>query len=81
MLVLDLRGRGSPPIAPASLEPFVVTQRRYGAGQGTIPLGNNNPGAITGEYIDGGNVIHGFLVARLVSLSRSGQTGTPNKRA
>ena len=36
-----------------------------GAGQGTIPLGNNNPGAITGEYIDGGNVVHGFLVQGL----------------
>ncbi len=31
MLVLDLRGRDSRPIAPASLEPFVATQQRYGA--------------------------------------------------
>ena len=65
MLVPDLRGRGSRQIAPASLEPIVATQQRYGAGQGTIPLGNNNPGAITGEYIDGANVIHGFLVQGL----------------
>jgi lysyl-tRNA synthetase class I len=31
MPVPDLRGHGSPPIAPASLEPFVATQQRYGA--------------------------------------------------
>jgi hypothetical protein len=36
-----------------------------GAGQGTIPLDNNNAGTITGEYIDGANVIHGFVVEGL----------------
>jgi hypothetical protein len=32
-----------------------------GAGQGTIPVANNDTGAIVGEAIDGGTVIHGFL--------------------
>jgi hypothetical protein len=32
-----------------------------GAGQGTIPVDNNDTGAITGEAIDGGSIIHGFL--------------------
>jgi hypothetical protein len=32
-----------------------------GAGQGTIPVDNSDPGAIVGEAIDGGTVIHGFL--------------------
>jgi hypothetical protein len=36
-----------------------------GAGQGTIPLDNNNSGAITGQDIDKGNVTHGFLVLGL----------------
>ena len=36
-----------------------------GAGQGTIPLSNSNSGAITGQYIDGSNVTHGFLVEGL----------------
>jgi hypothetical protein len=44
---------------------FDVPSAGTGAGQGTIPLGNNDPGAITGEYIDGGNVIHGFVVEGL----------------
>jgi len=36
-----------------------------GPGQGTIPLDNSGSGAITGEAIDGSNVIHGFLVEGL----------------
>ena len=48
-----------------SFSVFDVPGTGIGAGQGTIPLDNNNPGAITGEYIDGGNVTHGFLVEGL----------------
>jgi hypothetical protein len=44
---------------------FDVPGTGTGPGQGTIPLGNNNPGAITGQSIDGSNVIHGFLVEGL----------------
>ena len=44
---------------------FDVPGTGTGAGQGTIPVDNNDPGAITGEAIDGGNVIHGFLVKGL----------------
>jgi len=32
-----------------------------GSGQGTVPQGNNPAGAITGYYITGNNVFHGFL--------------------
>src|SRR5947208_16296267 len=31
------------------------------AGQGTIAVGNNTPGAITGQFIDGNNVNHAFV--------------------
>jgi hypothetical protein len=48
-----------------SFRVFDVPGAGTGAGQGTIPLGNNNPGAITGESIDGNNMIHGFLVEGL----------------
>ncbi len=44
---------------------FDVQGTGTGAGQGTIPLDNNDLRAITGEYIDGGNVVHGFLVEGL----------------
>jgi len=44
---------------------FDVQGTGIGAGQGTIPLDNNDLRAITGEYIDGGNVINGFLVEGL----------------
>jgi hypothetical protein len=44
---------------------FDVPGMGTGAGQGTIPLDNNNSGAITGESIDGSNVTHGFLVEGL----------------
>jgi hypothetical protein len=40
---------------------FDVPGAGSGAGQGTIPLTINPAGAITGAYIDKGNVIHGFL--------------------
>jgi hypothetical protein len=40
---------------------FDVPGAGTSANQGTIPLGNANTGAITGEFIDGGNVIHAFL--------------------
>jgi hypothetical protein len=32
-----------------------------GPGQGTFSIGNNPSGAITGYYVDGSNVNHGFL--------------------
>ena len=32
-----------------------------GAGQGTIPLTNNDRGEITGVYFDNNNVLHAFL--------------------
>jgi hypothetical protein len=41
---------------------FDVPGMGTGAGQGTIPLDNNNTGAVMGEAIDGDNVVHGFLV-------------------
>ena len=44
---------------------FDVPGTGTGAGQGTIPLDNNNPGAVAGQAIDGGNVTHGFLVQGL----------------
>lgn len=47
-----------------SFRVFDVPGAGTGAGQGTIPLGNNT-GVIVGEEIDGGNVIHAFLVQGL----------------
>jgi hypothetical protein len=44
---------------------FDVPGMGTGADQGTIPLDNSNSKAITGEAIDGSNVVHGFLVEGL----------------
>jgi hypothetical protein len=33
-----------------------------GSGQGTLPLSNNEAGAVTGYYIDANNVHHGFVL-------------------
>ena len=35
--------------------------RAKGGGQGTTPANINPAGAITGEYIDANNVLHGFV--------------------
>jgi hypothetical protein len=40
---------------------FDVQGAGTGSGQGTIPEGNNTSGRITGNYIDGSNVNHGFV--------------------
>ena len=48
-----------------SFSVFDVPAAGTGANQGTIPLGNANTGTITGEFIDGNTVIHGFLVQGL----------------
>jgi hypothetical protein len=44
---------------------FDVPGTGTGAGQGTIPVDNNIPGAVVGEAIDGNTVIHGFLAEGL----------------
>jgi hypothetical protein len=35
--------------------------KRYRIGQGTIPVSNDPMNGITGYYIDGSGVAHGFL--------------------
>jgi hypothetical protein len=40
---------------------FDVPHAGTGAGQGTIPNGNNRPGVIVGTYIDANGANHGFL--------------------
>jgi hypothetical protein len=42
-----------------------------GSGQGTQPSVINNPGAITGDYIDASGVFHGFLAKGLSDLEYS----------
>jgi hypothetical protein len=42
-----------------------------GTGEGTEPSGINNPGAITGDYIDANGVFHGFLAKGLTALEHS----------
>ena len=40
------------------------------SGQGTFPQGINDEGAITGFYVDGNNVTHGFVRARKGSITK-----------
>jgi hypothetical protein len=47
-----------------------------GAGQGTLPESNNTLGAIAGNYIDGSNVNHGFLLDQQGSFSVFDVPGT-----
>jgi hypothetical protein len=44
-----------------SITTFDVPGAGTGSGQGTNPVCNNPAGAITGYYIDGSGVFHGFL--------------------
>ena len=41
-----------------------------GPHQGTIPQNLNSAGAITGDYLDAGNVYHGFLRAKNGSITK-----------
>src|SRR5712671_1761069 len=64
---LVIRGsmsRGNRP--PARREPmtFDAPGAGTGSGQGTFPNGINEPGTITGYYIDNNDVSHGFLRTR-----------------
>lgn len=47
--------------ADGTLTTFDIPGAGGGAYQGTIPLGNNPAGAITGNYIYANGVSHGFL--------------------
>ena len=46
---------------PSTITTFDVPGAGTGPGQGTVPACNNPVGAITGYYIDGNDVTHGFL--------------------
>ena len=50
---------------------YDVPDAGTGSGQGTQPAGINNPGAITGDYIDASGVYHGFLATGFSDLEYS----------
>ena len=55
---------------------FDVPAAGTGAGQGTLPESNNTPGVVAVNYIDGGNVNHGFLRDKQGNFSLFNVPGT-----